>query len=150
MKNLQLQFILLACSILFFGCVEDPLDSHPTTSDLLAGDNLEGRSYFISSAEISLFNLNGTLKLQECVTDNTIIYYPSGRYEKNEGRTKCEIDNPPGSLGTWVVNSNETEISIIINSEEEVWRIENVTSQGHTLTRTTTDGEITFILKRFD
>ncbi|MCP4457511.1 MAG: hypothetical protein GY816_05710 [Cytophagales bacterium] len=150
MKALQSLYMSLMCSLLFIGCMEVPLESRVTTSNLLAGDDIAGRSYFISSAEVSLFNLNGTLQLEECVTDNTIIYYPSSRYEENEGRTKCEIDNPPGSLGTWAVTNNETEISIVIDSDEELWKIESVTSQGHTLTRSTTDGEITFVLKRFD
>lgn len=151
MKTVQplfLSFCLLGL-MLTSGCIEEPLNVQFTTSELIAGEEEEGRSYFIHSAEISLFNLNGTLELDECVTDNTIIYYPGGRYEENEGRTKCELENPPGILGTWSVTNRETELSIVIDSDEEVWRLENVTSQGHTLTRTATDGEVTFVLKRF-
>ena len=151
MKTLRQLFLSFSLIGLMFtiGCVEEPLDAQFTTSELIAGEEEEGRSYFIHSAEISLFNLNGTLGLDECVTDNTIIYYPGGRYEENEGRTKCEVENPPGVLGTWLVTNRETQISIVIDGEKEVWRLDNVTGQGHTLSRTATDGKVTFVLKRF-
>lgn len=141
---------LLVFTIFIEGCVEGEPQPVLTASELLAGDDPDGRSYFISSAKIDLIDINGTLQLDECVTDNTIIYYPSGRYEENEGRTKCAIEDAPGSVGNWVIANNETEMSIVIDGVEEEWRIESVTAQGHTLTRDTNDGEITFILERLN
>jgi len=147
LKSLVLSTLFIL-AILIVGCVEHQPQPILTTSELLSGDDPSGRSYFISSAEISLFDLNGTLQLDECVTDNTIIYYPNGRYEENEGRTKCEIENPPGSTGTWEVTSRETEIIIIIDGVAEEWSIESVTDHVHKLTRTTLDGKITFVMER--
>lgn len=134
---------------LFIACTEDEYTNISTTN-LLAGSSSQGRSYFISSAEIDLRDVNGTLILERCVTDNTIIYYPNGRYEENEGRTKCNVNDPPGSVGTWTLLNNDTQVSIRVNGVTELWDIVSVNNSSHRLTRSTNDGEVTFVLERLN
>ena len=136
------------CLFSLVSCSEDN-ETAPTRAELLAGVTEDGRSYFISSAEIDLIDLDGTLVLDECVTDNTIIYYPDGRYDENEGRTKCDAEDAPGSTGTWRFSDDEEEVIISINNETQVWTIESINDRSHRITRPTNDGELTFVLERF-
>lgn len=134
-------FLLVSCS--------EENEPVPTRTDLLAGAGVDGRSYFINSAEVDLADLNGTLILDECITDNTIIYYPNGRYEENEGRSKCDAEDLPGIVGSWTLINNESQLSVSYDNETEVWDILSINDNGHRLTRATEQGELTFVLERF-
>jgi len=150
MKVLKTLVLLGTIFCLFFlvSCSEDEA-TIPTKTELLAGSTEDGRSYFISSAEIDLIDLNGTLVLDECVTDNTIIYYPEGRYDENEGPDKCDPEDPPGGIGSWRFSDDEEQIIISIYDETQVWDIESINDRSHRITRQTNDGELTFVLERF-
>ncbi len=150
MKVLKALVFIGTIFILFFlvSCSEEETVA-PTRSELLAGNSDDGRSYFISSAEIDLADVDGTLILDECVTDNTIIYYPGGRYEENEGRTKCNVEDDPGAVGTWLMINDETQISIELNGENEIWDIQSINANSHRISRPTNDGLLTFVMERF-
>ncbi len=149
MKVLKTLLLLGTIFFLFFlvSCAEEE-NPAPAKSELLAGDSNNGRSYFISSAEIDLDAVDGTLVLDECVTDNTIIYYPSGRYDENEGRTKCNAEDPPGTSGNWTFLNDETQIVIELEGERHIWDIESINSNSHRISRATNDGQLTFVLER--
>lgn len=139
---------LISCFfITLVSCIED--NERVSTADLLSSVNDTGRSYYISTAEIDLADVNGILILDECVTDNTIIYYPNGRYEENEGRTKCNIDDPPGQIGSWSLINNDSQLFIQFGDVTQTWNIIDVDNNGHRLTRSTGEGEVTFVLTRF-
>ncbi|MBV6645426.1 MAG: hypothetical protein KI790_08245 [Cyclobacteriaceae bacterium] len=98
MKIIKVLLLLTTASLLFFlvSCEESNFVEVPE-DEPIAGSDDQGKSYFISTAEIDLEDVNGTLILDECVTDNTITYYQGGRYEENEGRTKCGPQTLQGS-----------------------------------------------------
>ena len=147
-----LRIIVFLCTVgivmLLVSCVDDE-PSFVTTAELISGNTQNGRSYFIRSAEIDIPELNGTLVLDECVTDNTIIYYPNGRYEQNEGPTKCNPEDLPGLVGEWTLSSGETQMFITIDGVTELWEIIQVSESGHSITRESVSGQITYILERF-
>lgn len=149
MKALKTLVLLITIFCLFFlvSCSKEQ-EALPTRSALLAGDTEQGRSYFITSAEVDLVDVNGTLILLECVIDNTISYYPDGRYEENEGRSKCDSEDPPGLVGTWTFINGETQLSITLDGSEEIWEVVSITDQGHRLTKNSDNGEVTFVLER--
>ncbi len=150
MKVLKTLVLIGTIFCLFFlvSCSEEQVDP-PTKTQLLAGETEEGRSYFISSAEIDLDAVDGTLVLDECVTDNTIIYYPSGRYDENEGRDKCNPEDAPGQVGFWELINDDSQISITIDGETKIWDLESINNNSHRITTPTNDGQLTFVLERF-
>lgn len=129
-------------------CIETD-ESVPTREELLAGSGDGGRSYYISSVELSQDDFSGSLILNECVTDNTWIYYPNGRYEENEGRSKCEPGDPPGLVGTWTLSEDGHELLVTIGRETTVWEVLSLTDDGHEIVRTSSNGEVVFFLERF-
>lgn len=145
--------LILLCTIFFLfflvSCAEEGFSRELTRAEILAGDDDEGHSYFISSAEIDLFEINGTIILDECVTDNTIRYFPGGRYTENEGSTTCNPTDPPGDTGTWILSADETQLTITIFGETNVWNIVSIDNDGHRITRTSQDGQITYVFDRF-
>ena len=145
--------LILLCTIFFLfflvSCTEEDLGRALTRADILASETDEGRSYFISSAEIDLDDVNGTLILDECVTDNTIRYFPSGRYTENEGSTTCDPNDPPGDTGSWILSPDETQLTITVFGETLVWDIISIDNNGHRVTRTDSNGQITFVFERF-
>lgn len=145
--------LILLCTIFFLfflvSCSEENFGRELSRADILAGESDEGRSYFISSAEVDLDDLNGTFILDECITDNTIRYFPGGRYTENEGNTTCDPNDPPGDTGTWSLSTDETQLTITIFGETLIWDIVSIDNNGHRITRTDDDGQITFVFERF-
>lgn len=145
--------LILLCTIFFLfflvSCSEEGFERQLSRGEILAGEDSEGRSYFISSAEIDLFEINGTIILDECVTDNTIRYFPGGRYTENEGSTTCDPLDPPGDTGTWILSNDETQLTITIFGETNVWDIVEIDNDGHRITRASQDGQITYVFERF-
>ena len=127
----------------------DTAEAIPTREELLAGSEDDGRSYYISSVDIAQEDFTGSLVLNECVTDNTRVYYPDGRYEENEGRTKCNPNDPPGTVGTWSLSEDGRELYVTVGRETTVWEVLSITDDGHEIVRPSTDGEVIFYLERF-
>ncbi len=144
--------IILLCTIFFLllmvSCIEAD-EAAPTREELLAGSDTQGRSYYISAVELAQEDFSGELILNECVTDNTFVYYPNGRYEENEGRTKCDPSDPPGVVGSWIISDNGRELHVTIDRETTTWEILSITDDGHEIVRPSANGEVIFYLERF-
>lgn len=140
----QLLGILLVILTMFSCGTEENIK--PTNAELLAGNKINGKSYSIISAEIDLADVEGTLVLDQCVIDNTISYYPAGRYEENEGRTKCNVDDPPGRTGSWNLSSTEAYLIVEDGIDRDVWEIRNISENSHTITKETPVGLLTLVL----
>ena len=127
------------------------MEQPPSRIELLAGTDTEGRSYYLASARIeNIDDISGTLSLDECVTDNTTVYYRTGKYEQNEGRTKCNADDPPGFEGSWSFNDDETQLTIHVSEEIQTWDIVNLNDNSHEIKREITSGIITYVMKRIN
>ena len=144
--KLSINFTILLFTLsALTSCFESDL-SMPARNQL-AGEGDEGKSYFISHARVELDDLSGTVDLDNCITDNTIIYYPDGAYEENEGRSKCSPSDPPGLIGNWMLDEDNSEITITIGGQKTVWEIVSIDNSSLELTRKTNQGIVTYILK---
>ena len=148
-----LKAVILFCTIFFLfflvSCIETE-DTSLSRAEILAGTSDEGRSYFISSAIVNLNDedLVGSIFLNECVTDNTLFYFPQGRYEENEGRTKCQPDDPIGATGSWTLDGSSTQLIIEVDGALQIWEILNINSQEHSITRPIQGGDLIYTMER--
>lgn len=110
-----------------YSCGTDSKDEKIT--DNIAGNSLVGKSWSVSNIEIDL----GTVTPKPCVSDNNFTYFESGRYEVNEGTTKCGSEDPPGLIGDWFINDDNTEIIIQIEDSVRTWTIIDIQSTIHML-----------------
>ena len=136
---------MVIVSLFMMGCSEE-IDGPANVQ--LAGTNENGRSYRISHAEVSLDAISGRVELDECVKDNTRIYYPNGTFEENEGRQKCNKDDPFGFEGTWSINKSETELLLTIGDSVAIWQIVGISPQKHKLSRPSDKGTVSYVLER--
>ena len=123
--------------------------SDPEPNDrpfLLSGSSEFGKTYRISFIEVEL----GTLIPKSCVTDNFITYYPNGNYEINEGATKCDPNDPPAIVGIWEMNSFETKIFVTFEDSVQVWNIESVDRNNHSISSQFNEGERIYSLTAFN
>ena len=145
MKSLSILFIFTF--LLFIACDEIEPESI-SVAEQIAGTTNDGQSYMIITAEVDIEDVEGTVELDKCITDNTIIYYPDGRYEENEGRSKCKPSDPPGITGTWKLNEDESKLFISKEGETKEWDIVGVTGTQHKITRPSSQGVVTYVLDR--
>lgn len=117
-----------------------------TSTDLLAGRSDDGKIWRITSIELEGL---GRIEPFECLQDNNITYYPSGRYEVNEGISKCDPEAPPAFLGSWELNRSESILTIQIEDSIAVWDITYLREDVHPISRRFYEGERTYILQRF-
>ncbi|MEO9965719.1 MAG: hypothetical protein ABJF11_08025 [Reichenbachiella sp.] len=111
--RLTLTTFFLAC--LFFSCSEDADDSY----DHFSGSNSLGKVWQLTAIEVEL----GTLIPYDCVADNNYTYFSSGRYEVNEGRSKCYENDAPGLSGEYLFSTDRNELVITIGDSVQVWQI---------------------------
>ena len=135
-----LRSILLFSILLISGCVSES-NPRPSSSDLIAGNDRFGKSWSIIHIDVGF----GIVTPYSCITDNNITYYPDGRYEVNEGLTKCHPDDPPGQLGTWKFISDEV-LQITIGDSIQTWNIESLSSSSHEIGSTFSEGYRTYLL----
>ncbi len=137
MKTLRITplfFVLLLSS-----CYQE----HPTptnTYELIAGVNEFGKTYQVNHITIEI----GTVTPHRCVTDNFITYYPDGRYEINEGATKCDPNDDPAVTGFWSINRSETLLTVEIGDSTQVWEIESIKNSSHEVTSNFREGLRTY------
>ena len=98
-------------------------------TDKIAGKSLVGKSWSVSSIEIDL----GTIIPKPCVSDNNFTYFDSGRYEVNEGTTKCSAEDPPGNVGSWFFSDDNSLVTIEVDDSVRVWSIIDIQSTVHIL-----------------
>lgn len=142
MRHLRITpfFILLFLTPFLFTSCEHEYPNSRSTRELISGSNEFGKTYQVSHIEIEI----GTVTPHPCVTDNFVTYFPSGRYEVNEGATKCDPNDPPALIGSWSLNRNETLLFIEIDNEEQVWEIDFVGNVSHEITSNFREGLRTY------
>jgi len=120
--------IAIGCSIILISsCGSD--STNEILTGKIAGNSLVGKSWSLSNIEIDL----GLVTPKACVADNNFTYFESGRYEVNEGATKCSAEAPPGLVGNWFIDDNDTEIIIQIGDSTRTWTIIEVENSIHRL-----------------
>jgi hypothetical protein len=137
MANLRIFFLALLCC----ACAEDePLIISKT--ELLAGTSDFGKTWSISQIDVEL----GTLIPNPCVKDNFITYYPDGRYEINEGRSKCAPTDPPSASGIWNLNQSESILTVSIGDSTQLWQLEFVDRNHQVISSAFLEGSRTYTL----
>ena len=139
LKSSMLGLIIGIASAISCGESEDP-----SLRELLAGNHEDGKSWKITAIEVEL----GTLQPYECVRDNNITYFPNGRYEVNEGETKCDPYDPPAYIGTWLYDDKLNKLSIKISDSSKLYTIDYLDEFTQRITSTFIDGERTYVLKK--
>lgn len=132
--------LLLPLLVLIAGCSTP--GPEPSNLELLAGSDSFGKTYQINRIELEL----GTLIPRTCVTDNFITYFPSGRYEINEGATKCDPDAQPAVTGNWSLNERTQLLTVTINDSIQFWAVESLNERSHSITSTFREGDRTYSL----
>lgn len=140
MAFLRLTLIPLAplVFLMYLGCSYD--EPRPDRTELIAGSNSFGKTWQISNIQVEL----GTITPHRCVTDNYVTYYPSGRYEVNEGATKCDPSDPPALVGTWVLDDSGETLIISIDGAFQYWNIESLSSESLNITTQFEEGYRTY------
>lgn len=135
MINSITSFFAIITIIIITSCGTDNRDEEITQK--IAGNSLVGKSWSVSNIEIDL----GTVTPKDCVSDNNFTYFESGRYEVNEGTTKCASEDPPGLVGDWFINDDNSEITIQIGDSTRIWTIIDIQSASHMLS-SSFDGDL--------
>ena len=133
--------LLLLIVIIITSCAEDDVIAISNRT-LLAGTTEFGKTWQIQDIKIEL----GTLTPHPCITDNFITYYPNGRYEVNEGLSKCDPEDPPGVAGTWEFDDFETEIIVRFGDSTQIWTINNLRDENHSISARFIEGKRTYNL----
>ena len=139
MAFLRLSF--LALTILLTSCYSDSSRSVRKT-ELIAGNDSFGKTWQIDRIQIDI----GTVSPHPCVTDNFITYFPSGRYEINEGASKCGPNDPPGKQGQWFLNDDQSQLIVEVGDSTQVWRIDFLDASSHSITSQFSEGSRTYEL----
>jgi hypothetical protein len=112
-----------------------------SNEEFLAGRTAEGKNWRITLIEVEL----GSIDPFPCVADNNITYFPNGRYEVNEGTTKCDPLDPPAYLGSWILD--DRTLTITLDDSVRVWNLDIITSNRQEISSQFSDGERIYILE---
>ena len=132
---------LLALSIIVFSSCELNEPKPAGREEFIASTSNFGKTWQISQIEVEL----GALTPKRCITDNFITYFPNGRYEMNEGATKCESSDPPAVSGTWFIEDDETLI-ITFSDSIQIWDIESLAENRQIISSEFQEGSRTYTL----
>ncbi len=144
---MNIKSYLIPLAILFIGvlvqCGEDGPDI-TSSEDLLAGTTNTGKIWRITSIELEGL---GTIDPFSCLEDNNITYFRGGRYEINEGTTKCDIDDPPGLLGSWDLDERQSTLTIFLPDSTVTWDVVQLRDNVHRISRLFDGGRRTYVLE---
>ena len=110
-------------------CEDDNFSSLNRNETYLTNNDDFGKTWQIVDIEIDL----GVLVPHSCVSDNNFTYYPDGRYEVNEGVSKCNPNDPPAWVGTWFLNENQNTMTIVLGDSIRTWDVESIGESTHRL-----------------
>ncbi|MEO9869578.1 hypothetical protein [Ekhidna sp.] len=129
---------LIIIGILLTSCHEEP--NRVNRTDLIAGSDSFGKTWQVSHIDIEI----GTVTPFRCVTDNYITYFPNGKYEINEGSSKCDPNDPPAVSGVWFMNETQEQLIVELGDSIQMWRIESMESDSHEITSLFKEGSRTY------
>ena len=138
-------FVLLIFLVCLFFMMSCTGDGNPALSNtqLLAGVDDTGKTWRITGIETDL----GTVDPFDCVSDNNITYFPNGRYEVNEGASKCDPSDPVAFIGDWDFSSQENQLSVVVGDSARIWVIVELREQIHRIESSFPDGQRTYVLR---
>ena len=64
-----------------------------------------------------------------CLRDNITIFKNNGITNYDEGPSKCDLNEPQTTNGTWAFNTDQTILSLTTDGETESWNISELTNQ---------------------
>ncbi len=134
---IRLLTIVIAGLALGFSSCDD--DAPPSKVGILVN-----KSWLVASYEI-----DGDDALEDCMTDNTLIFFSDGTYSDEIGAIKCEEDESD-SEGTWKFKANETILSIIPAGDlESDWKILELTENKLRMSQFVTllDAEVVVVME---
>lgn len=112
----------------------------PDRTTMIAGQDTYGKTWQINNIQAEF----GTVTPFQCVTDNFVTYYPNGRYEINEGATKCDPSDPPAMVGTWEFDRSGDFLILIVDNVEQRWEIESLSSSSLSISTQFAEGYRTY------
>lgn len=114
MMSKRLIFLWLLCSFIIFSCKKD--EPQKSNRDYL----VEKACWRIKAFEVKdevtgvYSDITYSILQQECKRDNCFRFYKDGKYEENEGQTKCKSsDLDIVASGNWSLAADNRTITII-------------------------------------
>lgn len=126
-------FSLVSCmSMLTVSCKKDSPAPAPTKTQLLTGKNWKVTALTVDPARpYTAFGPDVTdwySQMESCQQDNLYKFNTDGTAIKDEGPTKCDVDDPQTISGTWVFNTDQTIVTETFNSVSISYTIVELTS----------------------
>ena len=133
-------FLRLALLALIIASCAESSPRPASRADLFSGQDAFGKTWQVQEIELEI----GTLQPKTCVTDNFITYFPNGSYEINEGASKCNPNDPPGSVGRWYLDDREEILFVEIGESIQRWQIDLTKSDLHRISSSFEEGDRTY------
>lgn len=133
-------FLRLTLLVIVISSCAESSPRPSSRADLFSGEDTFGKTWQVQEIELEI----GILQPSSCVTDNFITYYPNGTYEINEGASKCDPNDPPGTVGTWYLDKREETLFIEIDGNIQRWEIDLTKKDLHRLTSSFEEGNRTY------
>lgn len=136
--NLLLAGMAMAC---FSSCTEDE-----TTTELLTKGKWVMTAFTVDPA-VDWFGSQVTniySQLDACVKDDFTIFKTDGTVLYDEGPSKCYGTDPQTRTAKWVLNPDETIISLTEDGETESWDLKTLDDSVFKVRYTDTEGVTTY------
>lgn len=120
----RLSAVLIAAGAIFSfsGCNDD---SPPSRTPLLVD----------KTWTVSIYTIGGTDAMEECIADNSMIFFNDGTYADEIGTVTCEEDETD-SEGLWKFKGNESMISLQPEGDlESDWEILELTDKTFSISQ---------------
>lgn len=125
MKKLLIVTITLAFSLILFSCKKD--DDKTSKSSFLTNNST--KEWRISKVIIN--GEDATDDQDACSFDDVQRFFSDGRFEGDEGATKCNSGDPQiYSMGEWQLVDNDTKLIISYDGESEIADIIRLTNDN--------------------
>jgi hypothetical protein len=112
MKSLLIVTIILA--ILTVSCKKE--DSNPSKKDLLTSGTWKLTAVMNDDDANGIYEFDVFASLPDCFKDNIHTFQNNGKFQVNEGQTKCDPIDPQTVIANWQLTQNETHLTI--NADE--------------------------------
>jgi hypothetical protein len=136
-KSIGLSFSLFVSLLSFLSvtvvsCKKDSPAPAPTKTQLLTGKNWKvtaltvdpPRPYVAFGPAVT----DWYSQMKGCEQDNLFKFNSDGTMIKDEGATKCNVNDPQTISGTWVFNTDQTIVTTTINSVSISYTIVELTT----------------------
>jgi Lipocalin-like domain len=108
-------------ALALFSCKDDDKDNGPSKTDLIIAKPWKLTALTVGG--VNFFDLQ-----DDCGKDDIYTYNKNGKITVNEGSQKCDNAAPQTSEGTWVFESNETKLKVVLDGDTETSTLEELTA----------------------